>query len=221
MIGAVVVVVILVGAVVAFVLLSGDDEVNLTQPELQSALLTPEEVGPDFTEEADSGDDDAQYDASPACETLIAEFERTEDASDDAEIELARADPELLITQSLEPLEEGDPGIDDVRSALDACDEINVTDDESEGTLAFAPEEIDDLGEEATAAAIDITYTVDNESITLDGYIVFFTRDGFGGSITALAGTDDQDNPLPVDVDFVRQTATKADEKLQRVIDEN
>ncbi len=221
MIGAVVVVVILVGAVIAFVLASGDDEVNLTRSELQSALLTPEEVGPDFEESDPDDGDDTQYEASSECEELIAQFEQTDDQTDDAEAEVTRGDGELVLNHSLEPLDEEDPGIDEVRTALEACDEVAFTDAESEGTLAFEPESIQGIGEEATGAAIDFTITDEDESVTLEGYIVFFVRDGIGGSVTAVAGLDDAQNPLPVDVDLVRQTATKADEKLQRVIDES
>ena len=212
---------ILAGAVIAFVLASGDDEVNLTQDELQGALLTAEEVGPGFEDTTDDDSEDTQYEASPECEELIAQFERTDQQDDNLEVELTKGDGELLLTHSIESLEEGDPGIDEVRTALETCDEVTFTDASSEGTLAFAPESIEDIGDEATGATIDFTFSDEDETVTLEGYGVFFVRDGIGGSVTVLAGVDDAQNPLPIDRTFVTQTATKADEKLQRVIDEN
>jgi hypothetical protein len=229
--GALVVVVLLavVGGLVLLNRDSGGGEVELTEAQLEDALLTAGDVGDGFTvdEASDEEDDDTddferdEIDASDECIDLYeryAELEEADEPTVQAEVTFQHEDA----SQVEQNLEQGsDFGLDQVRELVDTCPEISIDDGETVGTLRFdIVDPVVEPGDESLTLELEVEFT-EPFTITVTSLGVLWVRDGTDASINVSGPIDEETFEAgEPDEGLLRDVVERADEKLAEVIDE-
>jgi hypothetical protein len=223
-------VVVLIAVVGGLILLTrdSDDTVELTESQREDALLTDGDIGEGFAEQTDDDADDAsEPEASDTCLATLDELEQEANSPFGADSE----PPPGAVERHFE--EEGTaasidhgiaPTIDIVelyeRFAAD-CPELSVSDDPTMADLVVDEGDAPDVGDEAIALDITISFDADGDAFELEGALVAWTRDGQDSFVTYFAGVDpDTFEPVPLDRGLLEDIVTRADEKLEEVIDE-
>ncbi|MDQ3312739.1 MAG: hypothetical protein M3517_11600 [Actinomycetota bacterium] len=228
---AVLAVVALVAAGVVFVLVSRDDDStppDLSESQLESALLTTDDVGEGFTEEPPDEDDDSpmtadDIEASEECTDFYEQFSELEDQDPDVGRELGTEGERISVQHEISLPNEGMPPIELIDEFVEACPEVNYDDGESSGTIRFDlgdPVDGIDSPSRVLEYETEITEPFDVEATST---LVIWERDGITSTVVVtefeMIGTeappDDGSDPPPPD-----ELAKIADGRLADVIAE-
>ncbi len=226
--GALVVVVLL--AVVGGLILAtrgGDEDVELTEAQLQDALVTEADVGEGFTVDEDSDDDESddfdrdEIDASEECVDLYERFaELEEQAGPTVEANVTfEGEDGSQVEQNLSQGSEF--GFDELRELVDTCPEISVDDGESVGTLRFElVDDVVEVGDESVTLQLEIELQ-EPFDISVTTLSVLWERDGTQASVNVSGAIDEEtfESSEP-DEGLLRDVVERADERLAEVIDE-
>ncbi|MDQ3177096.1 MAG: hypothetical protein M3Q72_06060 [Actinomycetota bacterium] len=227
---AVLAVVALVAAGVVFVLVSRDDDStppDLSESELESALLTTDDVGEGFTEEPPDEDDSEMtvddIEASEECTDFYEQFSELEDEDPDVGREMGTEGERISVQHEISLPNEGMPPIELIDEFVEACPEVNYDDGESSGTIRFGlgdPVDGIDSPSRVLEYETEITEPFDVEATST---LVIWERDGITSTVVVtefeMIGTeappDDGSDPPPPD-----ELAKIADGRLADVIAE-
>lgn len=226
----------LVGLAVAafFLLRTGDDEVDLTESEMEDALLTPDDVGSGFAEDEDTDDDDDDsddfdlddVDASEECLNLLEEAKEMEAGSFFAEGVSAapRSVKRKLGDEDGQAVEheiaDDAPGtLDDVREFIEVCPEFDYGDSDGGGSFSFDEGEPVDVGDDSVSLRLSIVLD-EPVNIEVETLWVIWTRDGITSSVAVTGEVDDDLVFTEPDPALLLSAVEKADTKLEDVIDE-
>jgi hypothetical protein len=221
--------VVAAGAGVAAYGLANDDDDNTTAPadvsldDLESALLTEDEVGAGFSEVPGGGDDDDlsldEMETSDECREVIESFEGDDDG-DEVQVEFD-TDDEASLSHSLALIDEDDPSFGDVRDAIGQCRTITWDDGDTQGEMRLSAEDIDGPADDAFALEVEIEASSGAVSVTLDGYAVYSVRDGVVSTLGAFGAVDSATfEGEPADRDLVRSLTDTVDEKVREVLED-
>lgn len=217
-------------AVAAVVLLSRrDDTVELTKAEKEDALLTADEVGDGFTEDADVDDtsDDLEIDDLEASDECLAYLEEAEEMEDGGFFtEGARSgsrsvqrdfEQEDGATLEHQISEEPNDGLDLFRRFLEVCPELDYENGEDLGSFAFAEGEPVEVGDDSVS--IEFSLEIDAPvAVEIQALMVAWTRDGLGSSVTVTGPVGADLVGEDADPALLRSAVREADAKLVEVI---
>ncbi len=227
-----IIVVVLLAVVGGLVLLTRDDgggTVELTEAQLEDALITGGDVGDGFTGEPSTGGDDDdsddferdEIDASEECVDLYERFAEVEEQGGptvEADITLEHEDGSRVE----ENLSQGSEfGLDELRELVDTCPEISVDDGESVGSLRFElVDDVADVGDESVTLRLEVELE-QPVAITVATLGGLWGRAGTHASVN-VSGALDQETftAAEPDEDLLRRVVERADEKLEEVIAE-
>jgi hypothetical protein len=227
-----IVAVIAVVAVGALVRTGGDDDggdadgppAGITLGDLEGALLTLDDVGSDYEvdpEGGDEGDDILESDSldtSEECRTALETFEASESEEEQVSAYFVN-DRDGTVQHDVSLPGEGQPGLDDIRRAVDQCGTVEFEDDGTAGTFGYSTTDTAGLGDNAFALVIEAEVESQGLSVTFEMYGVMWERDGVVSSLSGFAGFDEETfEGLPTDRDEVESLAAVADERLAGVL---
>lgn len=209
-----------------------DDPVELTEAEMEDALLTPDEVGDGFAEDTDTDDDDdddleaEDLDASDECLAYLEEAEEmeeggffTDDAPSGSRSVQRDFEQEDGATVEHQISEEPNDGLDLFRRFLEVCPELDYEDGEDLGSFAFAEGEPVEVGDDS----VSIEFSLDIDApvaVEIQALMVAWTRDGVASSVTVTGPVGADLVGEDADPALLRSAVRTADAKLSEVIDD-
>lgn len=222
---------IVVAAVLALQL-TGDDgggdgqlttaPADLTLEELQPALLTAEDVGPDFTESFDSDQSDFSEDAfqtSDECREALARFDALGGEGSGLEVEFERASDQATISHGLDLVQEDTPSMDEIRDTYGACGTLPFDDGEVQGEIRIRTESVVGFGEDALAVVMEVDASSAFIEVSYEVYGIAWARGGVLSGVSGTGGLDEATyETFPVDRDQIVELARLADQRLQDVL---
>ncbi len=226
---AALVVVALAAAGVVFVVMSGDSEStppDLSESDMESALLTTDDVGEGFTEEPPDGDGDStmsadDIEASEECTDLYERFSELDEEDPDVGREMATEENRIIVQHDISLRDEGEPPIELIDEFVEACAEVSYDDGESSGTIRFdLGDPVDGIDSTSRVLGFELEIT-EPFDVVATSTMVIWNRDGVISTVSVtefeFIGTetpaDGDIDPPPVD-----ELALRADEKLADVI---
>lgn len=219
----------LVAAGVAFMIASGDDDStppDLSESDMESALLTVDDVGEGFTEDPPDGDDDSpmtadDIEASEECTDVYERFSELEEQDPDVAREMVTERGRISVQHEISLPNEAQPPIELMDEFVEACPEVRYDDGESSGTIRFDlgdPVDGIDSPSRVLGYEIEITEPFDVEATST---MVIWERDGVMSTVTVTAFEGGTDQPAGEDVvapPRVDELALIADGKLADVM---
>ncbi|MEJ7562382.1 MAG: hypothetical protein WKF45_07645 [Ilumatobacteraceae bacterium] len=226
---AALVVVALAAAGVVFVVVSGDSEStppDLSESDMESALLTTDDVGEGFTEEPPDGDGDStmsadDIEASEECTDLYERFSGLDEENPDVGREMATVENRIIVQHDISLRDEGEPPIELIDEFVEACPEVNYDDGESSGTIRFdLGDPVDGIDSTSRVLRYELEIT-EPFDVVATSTMVIWKRDGVISTVSVTefeiigneTSADGDIDPPPVD-----DLALRADEKLADVI---
>jgi hypothetical protein len=215
--------------VAAYGLANDDDDTTTAAPadvsldDLESALLTEDEVGSGYSE-APGGDDEDdlgldEIETSDECREVIESFQGSEDG-DEVQIEF-ETDDEATLSQSLALIDEDEPSFADVRDAIGQCRTITWDDGETQGEMRLSTEDVDGPADDAFALELEVEGSSGAFSVTVNGYVVYSVRDGVVSTLGTFGAVDPATfEGEPADRDLVLSLTETVDEKVRQVLED-
>ena len=228
---AALVVVALAAAAVVFVVVSGDSEStppDLSESDMESALLTTDDVGEAFTEEPPDGDGDStmsadDIEASEECTDLYERFSELDEEDPDVGREMATEENRISVQHDISLRDEGEPSIELIDEFVEACAEVSYDDGESSGTIRFDlgdPVDGIDSPSRVLRSEIEITEPFEVEATSTT---VVWERDGVISTVSVaefeIIGTEAPADD-GIDPPILDELAKIADGRLADLIDE-
>ena len=220
----------LAAAGVVFVIVSGDSEStppDLSESDMESALLTVDDVGEGFTEDppdSDDGDSTMNADdieASEECTDVYERFSEMEESDPDVGREMVTEGDRLSVQHEISLRNEGEPPIELIDEFVEACPEVNYDDGESSGTIRFdLGDPVDGIDSTSRVLGFELEIT-EPFDVVATSTMVIWERDGVISTVSVtefeIIGTE---TPAAGDIDPppVDELALRADEKLADLI---
>ena len=229
---AALVVVALAAAGVVFVVMSGDSEStppDLSESDMESALLTTDDVGEGFTEDPPDGDDGDStmnaddIEASEECTDVYERFSEMEESDPDVGREMVTEGDRFSVQHEISLRNEGEPSIELIDEFVEACPEVSYDDGESSGTIRFDlgdPVDGIDSPSRVLRSEIEITEPFEVEATSTT---VVWERDGVISTVSVaefeIIGTEAPADD-GIDPPILDELAKIADGRLADLIDE-
>lgn len=214
----------LIGGAVWYLAIRDDGEAtapDLTESELERALLTEEDLGGGYAEEPAEDDTDElspdDLDTSEECKELIERFGGDDDADETkAEREFARGElgERVSLTHEIVVPGEDSPDFEVLTDVVDDCAEVDFDDGEAVGTVRVSEGDSPAIGDRAFAMdfVIEITEPLPLE---VSSQTIFWERDGLISSVQADGGLGGEP-----DIDLLLEMAELADGRLVELLED-
>lgn len=210
----------LIGGAVWFFALRDDEPSppDLTESQLDDALLTAEDLGGDYTEQPDEDDSDElspdDLDTSDECKDLIKAFEGDDAAETQAKREFSSGSEGETFTHEVAVPSEDSPDFGVLGDVVDSCAEIGIDQDDVVGTMQITEGDSPSIGDRAFT--MDVEFEIaEPMSVQITSQVILWERDGLISSVQANGAPDS--GP---DTDLLREMAELADERLIEVIED-
>jgi hypothetical protein len=212
----------LIGGAVRFLALGDDEEAapDLTESQLEDALLTKEDLGDGYTEDSEDDDTDEispdDLDTSDECKDLIGRFEGDDAANSTAKRKFASGElaERQSFTHEISVPSEDSPDFGVLVDVVDKCAEVSFDAGEAVGKVRISEGDSPPIGDRAFAMDLVVEIT---EPLTLEitSQIIFWERDGLISSVQADGSVDGAP-----DADLLLEMAELADERLVEVLEQ-
>jgi hypothetical protein len=197
---------------------------TLGPADLPPALLTATDVGDDFAEMPSSTvqlSDALQM--SSECRDAVDRIDPSsvDDAGQRIRFVGGRSDEAFTLDgtavwHEVSLVEEGSPSFGEIRDVLEGCGTATLGDGLGESGIRFHAEIIDGPGENTMAVTWENILSVESVGVSIESYQIISARGGVLSSV--LVGSESPESE-PVDADFVRDLAERADGRVQDVLD--
>lgn len=228
---AVVAVLVLIAAAgVVFALTRDGGTADLTESEMERALLDEDDVDDGFTEDEESDDDDStdldEIDADAECMDLLMELEDQDnvvfDSSTDGDrpkAEVSFSDDEGIQLQQTITVDTDD-ALDATVQVTESCGEIEIDDGDTVGQIEYTLSDPIDVGDDSVALTVSFQ-AEEPVPFDLEFEGIVWVRDGILSSLLLSGSLDEDLESTPPDRSLLEDLAVEADEKLQQVIEED